>query len=1127
MRRFWKLLGRTVEASGLLVPAYNAVQGSQQKTRVTLDHGDVILGAGHSWTEDYMRLCSKRWRSAENQNIAIRSSKAVFNLQCEHLEPRHLLSDVTQATDFRPLGQWGGAANDVVVVGQTAYLVEGSALRVVDVSNSADPVVLGNALLPALGTKVVVQDTLAYVLTGYSSGYPGIQIVDVSQPTSPIIISRYVGPGPEPEFSRIIDFAIDGQYAYVIQSLPNSIVLAVVDISNPSNPIQVGSFDQNGSRVEVADDHVYLVHVSTGVHILNVSNPLAPFEEAIYPYAASSDIAIAENRMYLISVLGGFEVADISNPLTPTHLGNIKIQGRGDLISISNNRAYVAGDTGSLDILDVSNPLAVTRLGTDSFDADRVTGIDAHGTLLYMADRDFGMFVIDVSTPASPKGLNKNPERGEDDRVFITGDLAFYWDDFPTGVHVLNLANPRIPSRISVLKPNGAPKEIKSMGQYVYMAYFDVDIYDMSNPVNPPHRIFNIQADGKGTAQDIDIQGSLGYVVTDFGGLHVLNLSNPMNPTTIKYLPIASNVRHVSVSGTRAYVASNGTVYIIDITAPTLPVVVGSIVISNGAFSSTRIEDIQAESNTVYMTTSSDELLVYDTSSPTDPIRIGEYHNTEVGNHAGGLRVKVQDDVVYVADGFEGIRIIDIANPANPRLLQTLQTHNYARDVFVVDNTINAADSGGGFQSYAASDASGNQAASATPIAVPSSVIGAIENPLDEDWYSFTTVAGAEYDLDYSSATLEQATIQLLDTDATGILTSFTSSGSHELRWIAPESATYYIKVSGENNGTGQYVLNLQDNISHSYLIRSEVKGFDIYTKVYVDQSPVPKTTVFRSNGDTLIVRGGNGADLFVMDFVGVSPNPVPNGGLFLDASGSSDDLVEVRVPIYFNPIAVKISDRQIQVDLPPIDMYGVEYVLLKPASAQGFNISSLSVTGSVKVRFSQPASLPLQLPSGLNLGNDSLLDLGSGALVIRGAKAKDPNTLLSIEQWIRAARLPNGSWTGTTGLTSTSARDFPNHLTGLVVTPNIDPQGKKLKGFEAFDTTDLIIMYTWNGDTNLDRRLDIDDYTRIDSEFLAQIPGVPVPYHKGDFNFDKVINIDDYNLIDLAFLGQNKQVLD
>src|SRR5213076_1671721 len=64
---------------------------------------------------------------------------------------------------------------------------------------------------------------------------------------------------------------------------------------------------------------------------------------------------------------------------------------------------------------------------------------------------------------------------------------------------------------------------------------------------------------------------------------------------------------------------------------------------------------------------------------------------------------------------------------------------------------------------------------------------------------------------------------------------------------------------------------------------------------------------------------------------------------------------------------------------------------------------------------------------------------------------------------------------------------------------------GQTVTGNEA------LVMYTYGGDANLDGKLNVDDYTRIDSNIGLGTTG----WYNGDFNYDGKVNVDDYTIID------------
>jgi hypothetical protein len=105
----------------------------------------------------------------------------------------------------------------------------------------------------------------------------------------------------------------------------------------------------------------------------------------------------------------------------------------------------------------------------------------------------------------------------------------------------------------------------------------------------------------------------------------------------------------------------------------------------------------------------------------------------------------------------------------------------------------------------------GDDAATSTPIAVPSDNHGVIDVPDDVDWFSFNATAGVRYFFDTTLGTLEGSVLRLVDADGVSEL-AFDSgqlgSGAF-IEWMAPSSDVYYIVVEGYgSSGVGIYELS-------------------------------------------------------------------------------------------------------------------------------------------------------------------------------------------------------------------------------------------------------------------------------------------------------------------------------
>ncbi|MCX5672060.1 MAG: LEPR-XLL domain-containing protein, partial [Planctomycetota bacterium] len=84
------------------------------------------------------------------------------------------------------VAQWGGPASSAAESGGYAYLCYGPNLAVLDVSDLANPTLLGKVAL-AGASDVAISGNLAYV----AAGAGGLEIIDVSNPAAPVRLGGY------------------------------------------------------------------------------------------------------------------------------------------------------------------------------------------------------------------------------------------------------------------------------------------------------------------------------------------------------------------------------------------------------------------------------------------------------------------------------------------------------------------------------------------------------------------------------------------------------------------------------------------------------------------------------------------------------------------------------------------------------------------------------------------------------------------------------------------------------------------------------------------------------------------------------------------------------------------------
>ena len=140
----------------------------------------------------------------------------------------------------------------------------------------------------------------------------------------------------------------------------------------------------------------------------------------------ASGLAVSGSLVYVADEESGLRVIDISNPARPREVGFIDTPGQARKIALSGIFAYVADGEGGLRIVDVSNPAAPQERG--SLGECCVTDVVVSGGLVYLATSE-GVWVIDVSNPASQRLQASFPLPVEALGIAVSGDLVFVADD--------------------------------------------------------------------------------------------------------------------------------------------------------------------------------------------------------------------------------------------------------------------------------------------------------------------------------------------------------------------------------------------------------------------------------------------------------------------------------------------------------------------------------------------------------------------------------------------------------------------------------------------------------------------------------------------------------------------------
>ena len=469
-----------------------------------------------------------------------------------------------------------GDAYEVVVDGNLAYIASGyNGLVILNISDGKNPISIGHYDTED-ARDVAVSDGFAYI----ADRNTGIYVIDVSSPESPVLAGKnedidlaqgitvrdniayvaaddftvmdvFVKSNPRVVGSTrdtLIDIEVKGNYAYGVGGSFGYGYYYVFDVSNPTDPKEVGTFNNEGgmNSITFIDDYSVITDGGSGTSgegflVLNISDPTSPTKVGEYNCTPSSanGIFLDENTAYVTNGYHGLVIFDVSDVSNPIFLAKNDTASYAQDVVVKNNYAYVADGLEGLAIFDVStpgNPIWISQYDTDGY----VKEIDVQNSEAYLADTRGGLTILDVSDPRNPKLMATIDTDGDVNTLVVHGNFVFLGDaeDSGDGLIIINVSdpsNPRVEGKNGEVRK---PWDMEVVDDILFVAEYDyawdgksgLVVFNVSDPTNP-HMVkyFGIP----GSENGIAISDSYAILANHRDGLQIIDISDLQNMTIV------------------------------------------------------------------------------------------------------------------------------------------------------------------------------------------------------------------------------------------------------------------------------------------------------------------------------------------------------------------------------------------------------------------------------------------------------------------------------------------------------------------------------------------------------------------------------------------------------------------
>lgn len=399
------------------------------------------------------------------------------------------------------------------------------------------------------------------------------------------------------------------------------------------------------------------------------------------------DVCVRNNLAYVAVGSAGLQIIDVTNQASPLLVGSYNTTGFARQVDLAGNYALVAADTAGLVILDVTTPSSI-KFTSSYLLSQPVTRAVVANNLAFIANNNEAVFDVVTIGPKPVSVIGTNYTIGRSITDFYAVNNTVFINHLGLGMTVADATT--LP-KITAFTTLANAKAITTLGNFAYVAAdtAGLQILDITQANNPqPVGSFSIPG---GNALGIFIDMTHVYVAAGSAGLYIIDVNTPASPQLLSNFTTPGIAKNVFVLANLAYVsADTAGVVLLDITNPKSPVfqtvyntqghaeAVYAIILNTQI--ATALYDQLA-----YVADGEQGLQVLYVKNTVPPASFQYFGNYTGTGYTYG--VFQQNSLVCIAANDQGLGIIDVSDPNNPRLFGSYATLN-ATDVAMFGNTV-------------------------------------------------------------------------------------------------------------------------------------------------------------------------------------------------------------------------------------------------------------------------------------------------------------------------------------------------------------------------------------------------------------------------------------------------------
>jgi hypothetical protein len=410
-----------------------------------------------------------------------------------------------------------GPVRGITVIGELVFYSDDAGVTLLNATDRESPEIVGRQTFRGVPHGLFATTERIYVTIPELSA---VEVIDITDPAEPIHLGNYTTPGP----ARAVYVA--GSLAAVADGN-----VQIIGVTNPRNPTLLSQLPLPGraNGVEVLSGVAYVA--GPDLHIVTAPRPVSPqLVSTVSTDAEAMSVAVEGNYAYVASGADGLLMVDVTDVAAPRIVGRYNTAEPAVAVAVGPGVAYVAAGARGIEIIDTTSPPNFTL--HNSYDtAGQATALVVDGDHLFIADGPGGLVILDVSNPRNPQLVADDPTPTAATNLDKQNEILLV-ASAEEGVFVYDVADPTRPELLAIIATPAPAIDVTADQEFAYVtAGIDgVLQYDLSDPKAP---LFVGAYNAGQSAHSIDISQGVAWVVdtsasSGQSSLHALNVATAM-----------------------------------------------------------------------------------------------------------------------------------------------------------------------------------------------------------------------------------------------------------------------------------------------------------------------------------------------------------------------------------------------------------------------------------------------------------------------------------------------------------------------------------------------------------------------------------------------------------------------